>query len=365
MKVKDIISIINKYADEAFAAEWDNSGLQIGDYESNVTNILLCVDVTESVIDEAISHKCELIISHHPLLFKPAQNVTSNNPKGRNIIRLIQNNIAIYSSHTCFDVSSYGINQYIAEKFHLEKTKFLDDWAEVLYKIEIYIPHENADDLLESLYNSGAGAVGNYENCSYVLSGEGSFTPLKKASPYLGQENKQSKVHEKKIEILCPKVKAKRIIDVIYNVHPYETPAFNICEVKYVGSGIGIGIAGQLHKPIESSTFIENVKELFDVEHIRVSNNIYNKMVSKIAFCGGSGSEYIKTALSMKMDAIITSDCKSNDFAFAVENDIVLVCLTHFKSEHCFIDAMYNILENELIETVLLRSKANDFEYII
>ena len=365
MKVKDIIRIVNGYADEAFAAEWDNSGLQIGDVESSVKNILLCVDITENVIDEAIQNKCELIISHHPLLFRPLSSVTSNDSKGRNIIKLINNDIAVYSSHTCFDVSPHGINQFIASKFKLENIRFLDDWAEVLYKVEVYVPDENSEELLESLYKAGAGAVGNYINCSYALSGEGAFTPLKNASPYIGEENIQSNVHEKKIEILSPKTKIRRIIDTIYETHPYETPVYNISEVKYVGSGIGVGIAGQLQNPIESNILIENVKQLFGTTHIRVSNNYKKKTISKIAFCGGAGSEYIKTAVRMKMDAIITSDCKSNDFSFAAENNIVLICPTHFQSEHCFIDAISNILNTELTEIELFQSKAKDFEWII
>ncbi len=365
MKVKDIMRIINRYANEAFAAEWDNSGLQIGDVESNVSNALLCVDVTESVIDEAINNKCEIIISHHPLLFKPVANVTSNNAKGRNIIRLIKNNIAVYSSHTCFDVSPYGINQYFANMFQLEDVRFLDDWAEVIYKIEIYVPYEQTEELLARLYEVGAGTAGNYKNCSYELSGEGTFTPLENASPYIGEDNIPSRVSEKKIEILSPKAKIKKIIDTIYEVHPYESPVFNISEVKYVGSGIGVGIAGHLSKPLESTLFIEKLKAFFGVEGIRVSNNYKSTTVSKIAFCGGSGSEYIKTAIGMQMDAIITSDCKSNDFSFAAENDIILICPTHFKSEHCFIDTMHNILEKELTAIDLFQSQANDFECII
>ena len=365
MKVKDIVRIINKYADEALAAEWDNSGLQIGDVESNVTNILLCVDVTENVVDEAIERQCDLIISHHPLLFKSAARITNKDSKGRNIIKLIKNNIAVYSSHTCFDVSPYGINQYIADQFQLEGIRFLDDWAEVLYKVEIYVPDENAEKLLDRLYQVGAGSVGNYKNCSYELAGEGSFTPLENASPYIGEENIRSKVHEKKIELLCPKAKIKRIIDTIYETHPYEAPVYNISEVKYVGSGIGIGIAGKLVEPIGFDAFVEKIKSIFNIEHFRVSNNFEDKTITKIAFCGGAGSDYIKTAAYMDMDVIITSDCKSNDFSFSVENDIILICPTHFKSEHCFIEAMHHILDNELREINLIQSQSNDFEWII
>ncbi len=365
MKVKDVIKIINRYADEKLAWEGDNSGLQVGNTEDEVKKILLCIDVTDKVINEAIANECSMIISHHPLLYYAVKNITNNDIKGRIITKLIKRDISLYSSHTSFDVSPFGMNAHIANQLRLKNMRFLDDWAENFYKIEVYVPNENAQALLNAMYQAGAGKIGNYENCSYTLLGEGTFTPLESSNPSVGTINKIEHTQEVKIEALSTKRNIGRIIEAINHNHPYECPVYNIIEIKHTNGGIGLGVIGELSSVMEAEIFIAEVKKLFGCDKIKLTNNFNGRKIKTVAFCSGAGADYLSKAKGMGADVMITADCKWSDYLYAVEHDLIIISPTHFQSEHSFIQLMGNILSKEANELIVIESKAQDIEVII
>lgn len=365
MKVKDVMAIINRYADEKLAWEGDNSGLQVGNTEDEITKILLCVDITDNVINEAIANECNMIISHHPLLYRAVKNITNHDVKGQMITKLIKHDISLYSSHTSFDLSPYGMNSYIANQLDLKKIRFLDDCAENFYKIEVYVPKENAQELLNAMYQAGAGKIGNYENCSYSLLGEGTFKPLGNSNPYVGAINQIEHTQEIKIEALSGKRYIGNIIDAINQNHPYECPVYNIFEIKNTNGGIGLGVIGEFPSVMEAETFIAEVKKIFGCEKIKLTNNFTGRKIKTVAFCSGAGADYLSKAKSMGADVMITADCKWSDYLYAVEHDLIVVSPTHFESEHSFIQLMRDILNKEANDLKIIESKAQDIEVII
>jgi dinuclear metal center YbgI/SA1388 family protein len=364
MKISDLIKIINGFADEAWAFDGDNTGLQVGSGSAEVDSILLCVDVTEAVVDEAIQEKCDMILSHHPLLFIPLRNVTDSSEKGRIVRKLVRHDIAVYSSHTSFDVSSKGINAKFAEELGMTDVGFLDDWADRFCRIEVYVPSDSADAVLQAMFDAGAGAVGNYKECGYRLSGEGQFTPVGNAHPGIGELNSQTKTRETKLELLAPREKSDRILAAMLHAHPYETPVYQIIYPEKIGAGIGIGAIGAVQKQT-AEELITTVKKICNTPHVRISNNYQNKIVRKVAFCGGSGTEYFSAAKAKGADVFITAECKSYDFANEVESGVILISPSHFASESIFIRSMQEARSKYFGPDSLMESKAQDREWIV
>lgn len=368
MKVKNIIDSMNSFADEAWAFDRDNSGLQVGDVGSDVSRILLAVDPTEEAIDEAISLGCHLLITHHPLLFEPIRKITDADKRSNIIKKLILNNISLYASHTCFDVSPKGINAYVSHKYQLHNKSFLGDWSENFHGLELYIPTDYAEQMMKFLFELGVGKIGMYSDCAYTLDGTGRFTPGEFAKPAIGINNIPEKTMETKIEAIFPRKSKNAVISAIMKYHPYETPVFKITEFENACVGIGIGIIGDLDAPMESEEFFTLTKNIFQSQVLRSSSNYQNKKISRVAFCSGSSTEYIPIARAMGADVMITSECKSHHFDYAVENDMILISLTHFLSERCFMDAMRDALcaDRKIAEEIeFFESKQTDHEVFV
>lgn len=364
MNLNEIIKQINKEADEKYACEWDNSGLQSGSLTANIKKILLCVDVTSDVIDEAVEKKCDLIISHHPLLFKPCKCI-GDDATGQILKKAIRNDVNIYAAHTNFDISPKGMNQAFADDFGLKDIDFLDDCADNFVAFDIYTPVEKADEFLEKLYDIGIGKIGNYEKCAYSVSGTGSYMPLEEANPYSGRAYRMEHAREIKFEMLCPSGSMNALVNTINKHHPYEAPVYRISQLKSVCAGVGIGVVGTCAEPVSYGALIEKTKKYFAAPVLRASSCPCNEPIEKLAFCSGGGAEYLKTAKSMGAQAYITSDCKSHDFLWAAENGIALICPTHFESEHKFVELMKQILDDSEVDSLIEISKQSNYEIMI
>lgn len=368
MNVKQVIDYINTFADESWAFERDNSGLQVGGDSMTVSRILLAVDPTEALVDEAIENNCNMIITHHPLLFHPIKKITSKDYRAETIKKLLKNDIALYASHTCFDVSPFGINAYIAEQYNLQNIAFLGDWSENFYNLELYVPSDSTDMLMQHLFEAGVGNIGFYKDCAYVLNGKGQFTPQEGATPAIGALNIREITNENKIEAILPRKKKNAVISAIMRYHPYETPVFHISEFCNANVGIGIGVIGDLCAELPAETFIDFTKNIFHVDTLRISDNYKKRTIKRVGFSSGASTEYIPIAKSMGADVMITSECKSYDFEFALANGIILISLTHFISEHCFAEAMKRILlqNKEFSDQIeLLISEQTDSEVFV
>ena len=331
MKVKDVAEILEELAPLEYAEDFDNVGLLVGDQDMNVTDILVTLDSLENVIDEAISKSCNLIISFHPILFKGIKNLTGSNYIERAVIKAIQNNISIYCLHTALDNSKDGVNAKICEVLGVKQTKILIPQKGTIKKLTTYVPENHANVLLNSLFKAGAGSIGNYSECSFTVEGTGSYKAGKNANPVKGNKGELHFEKETQINVTFPRNREKSVLSALFDNHIYEEVAYEISTLENVDSQIGMGMLGELEKPLDEKHFLTFIKNKMNVSCIRHSGFLGRK-IQKVAVLGGSGAFAIGAAKKYGADIFITSDVKYHQF-FEAENKILIADIGHYETE--------------------------------
>ena len=357
MKIKEVIAELNDFAPLSLQENFDNAGLNIGNPENEITGILICVDIIPEVIQEAINKNCNLIVSHHPLIFNKLKAITGQNYVEKSIILAVKNDISIYCGHTNFDSQRFGVSYKMAEKLQLKNTKILDPKPEILRKLSVFVPKEHAETLRQSLFDAGAGGIGNYDCCSYNTDGFGTFRANDSANPFVGEIGKIHAETETKIEVIYPYFMENKIINAMKSVHPYEEVAFDIFKNEVQSDIAGLGIFGELEDFISEIDLLNDIKEKFYVQNIRHSK-ILNKKIKKIAVCGGSGAFLIEKAKRVDCQAYITADLKYHDY-FTAENDILLIDIGHYESEQFIKEIFFDIISKKSITFAIFISDIN------
>ncbi len=355
--VKDVTDYLEKIAPLALQENYDNSGLIIGNKQAKVTNVLLTLDCTEDVVDEAINKKCNLIIAHHPILFSPLKKINGSNYIERVIIKCIKNDIAIYACHTNLDNIAHGVNKIIAERIGLENIKILSPKTETLCKLYTYAPEENVEIIKRALYDIGAGQIGNYEECSFETTGIGSFKPTKNAKPFSGKKEIVSQEREQKIEVLLPFYLKQKAIDALKAAHPYEEVAYEIVNLTNQNQDIGAGMIGELPKSMSINAFLELVSVKMKAKNIKYTHSFKNK-IKKVAICGGSGSFLLNAAKANGAQAFVTSDFKYHEF-FDAEKSLTILDIGHYETEQYTPQLFYRLLSEKFTKFALHLSKVN------
>jgi dinuclear metal center YbgI/SA1388 family protein len=358
MKIKDIIDCIEKLAPSMLQETYDNSGLIIGDHESKISKALICIDVTEKVMDEAIGNKCGLIISHHPLIFNDIKKITNTNATGRCITKAIKNNISIYAAHTNLDSVLGGVNSILCKKIGLINTKILKPKKNILKKLVTFCPIDKAGDVRKALFDSGAGHIGNYDSCSYNINGSGTFRALENTNPYIGEKGKLHFENEVRIETIYPEFLERNILKSLVASHPYEEVAYDIYPLTNDYNQVGEGMIGELNKAMDVKTFFANIKKCFSCKSIRHSEIISNE-IKKVAVCGGSGSFLIKDAISSGADIFITADVKYHQF-YETEGKIILADIGHYESEQFVKEILVDFLNKNFPTFAILVSREDN-----
>ncbi len=331
MKIKDILKVLERWAPPVYQESYDNSGLITGNRGDEVSSILISLDVTEKVIDEAIGSGANLIIAHHPLIFKGIKKITPHHWVGRCLIKAIKHDIAIYAIHTNLDNVATGVNWKIAQKIGLKNIKILSPKSDALIKLVTFVPTESKDSLLDHLYNAGAGEIGNYDHCSFQLEGTGTFRPNDHANPTIGVKNSDEKVAETRIEVLLSTANQGQVLTALRTGHPYEEVAYYLQPLMNKNQEIGSGAIGTLAEPMEITAFVQQLKSNMKLDVIK-STSLVKQKVQRIAICGGSGSFLLGQAKAKKADVFISADFKYHDF-FEAEDDIVIMDIGHYESE--------------------------------
>ena len=342
MKIKEILFVLDEMAPLAYAEDFDNVGLLVGDLELEVTGILVCHDALETVIDEAIAKNCNLVVCFHPILFSGLKKITGKNYVERTIIKAIKNDIAIYAAHTNLDSVEGGVNRKICDKLGLENCKILQPASGQLKKLVTFIPVENADHVREAVFNAGAGNIGNYDSCGFVAEGLGSFRGNENANPFAGKKGEIHAEKEVRFETIFPGYLQGKIIDALLKSHPYEEVAFDIYSLENKFDKIGMGMIGTLSKPIAETLFLKQLKQTFNTGVIK-HTALKGKPVEKVAVCGGSGSFLLNTATAAGADFFVSGDFKYHQF-FDAENKIVIADIGHFESEQFTKELFYELL---------------------
>ena len=331
IRIKDILKEIERLAPLSLQDDYDNSGVQIGDIDQPATGAFLCLDVTEEIVDEAIDAGYNLIISHHPLAFKPFKSLTGKNYIERCMIKACKNDIVIYSAHTNLDNATGGINFELAELFGLEDVRILNPQKNSLLKLVTFVPDHAAEKLRKALFKAGAGHIGNYSSCSFNTEGEGTFLALENSHPYCGEIGQIHTEQEIRIETVFPAYLKSSIISSLLSVHPYEEPVCDLYQLENDWEQSGGGIIGNLPEWEEELIFLQRTKDLLHVECLKHSS-LTGRKLRTVAICGGSGAFLIPQAIASGADVFITGEVKYNDF-LEVENKILLAVTGHYESE--------------------------------
>lgn len=303
----EIIQLFEQFSPKSYAMEGDKIGLQIGRLNKPVENVMVALDVLEEVVDEAIEKNVQLIIAHHPPIFRPLKSINTDTPAGRLIEKLIKHDIAVYAAHTNLDVAIGGVNDMLAEALRLINTEVLYPTFETqLKKLVVYVPVEKAEDVKQALGDAGAGAIGNYSHCTFSSSGTGEFLPNESANPYIGQQGKLESVKEERIETIFPVHLEKRILSAMFKSHPYEEIAYDIYRLENKGETLGLGRIGDIQE-MTLKEFADYVKQALDVKGVRVVGDM-NSKVKKVAVLGGDGNKYFTAAKFKGADVYVTGD---------------------------------------------------------
>ncbi|HOK38007.1 MAG TPA: Nif3-like dinuclear metal center hexameric protein [Bacteroidales bacterium] len=340
MKVADIISLFDGVAPIKLQENFDNSGLNVGNPQTEIAGVLLCLDVIPEVVEEAIAEKCNLIISHHPLIFDGLKSITGKNYIEKSIALAIKNDISILCLHTNLDSVREGVSGKIADKLLLENKKVLVPKENSLRKLVVFVPESHAEEVRKSIFDAGAGHIGNYDSCSYNVNGLGSFRAGVDANPFVGEIGKIHYEPEIRVETIFPEYLQNKIISAMLSSHPYEEVAYDIYKLENKWNSVGFGIVGELSTKMEEKDFLLYIKEKLNVKYLRHSS-FTNKTIKKVAVCGGSGASFIKEAITAGVDVYITGDVKYHDY-FSIEKQFLLVDIGHYESEIFILEKFYD-----------------------
>jgi dinuclear metal center YbgI/SA1388 family protein len=363
MLLPEIIKELHRLAPPVYQESYDNSRLLYNSTNQEINAALVCLDVTEKIIEEAIEKKVGLIISHHPLIFSGIKALTGKNEVERAFVKAIKNDIAIFALHTNLDNMSKGVNAKIAEKLGIDKPKILAPKKGVLKKLVVFVPKKEVDTLSEALWIAGAGAIGEYDQCSFKSEGTGSFRPSAQANPSLGERGSLHKEQEYRLEVLVEQHCLSAVLNAMYANHPYEEVAYELYSIENEHQHIGSGMYGDLAEPIDAMTFLKQIKNTFG-GMLRYTHLPTSK-IQRIAWCGGSGSFLLENAKRVGAELFLSSDFKYHQF-FEADNEILIADIGHYENEQFTISLIAEYLRKKFptFAVVLTENSTNPINYI-
>ena len=342
-RISDIISAIEERAPLALQESYDNAGLQVGDAWAEAKAALLCIDVTEAIVDEAIERGANLIVSHHPLIFCGLKRIAGRTPIERIVAKAIRHDIAIYSAHTNLDSAEGGVSAHAAAKIGLRNMRVLAPQSGKLLKIVTFVPVAYAEAVKAAMWSAGAGKIGNYDSCSYTMSGRGTFRAIEGANPFVGAVGEHHTESEERVEVLVPVWRRGAVLRAMLEAHPYEEPAFDVIMLDNEAP-TGLGVVGDID-PEPAMCLLERVKRTFAVGAVSYSGDV-SQVVSRVAFCGGSAAEFVGDAIAAGAQIFITGDVKYHEFTS--NNDrIIMANIGHYESEQFTKEIFFDIIRKK------------------
>ncbi len=357
MTIREIKQALEYYAPLEFQEDYDNAGLIIGNPDAEISNVLITLDITDEVLDEALQNDCNLVISHHPLIFKGVKRLVEADPVQRLTVKAIQNHIAVYAMHTNLDNSVNGLNAWFCDLLGIKNYRILSPRKGLLSKLVTFCPVDHSDRVRQALFEAGAGHIGNYDCCSYNVTGQGTFRASENANPFVGVKNVVHFETESRIEMIFPRFLEHRLIAALLKNHPYEEVAYDIYPLSNIAGFAGSGMIGELDPAMKEAQFLEKVKKQMGLPCLRHSE-LYGKKISRVAVCTGSGSFLIPEAIHSGANAFLTADLKYHEF-FDANTQLLLADIGHYESERFAKDLIYGILIEKFPNFAFLISKIN------
>ncbi len=371
MKVREVMQLLEELAPLSYSEDFDNTGLLVGDAQQEVTGILVTLDTLESVVDEAISEGCNLIVSFHPIIFSGLKKITGKTYVERVVAKAIKHDISIFAIHTALDNAWNGVNAMICEKLGLTNRSVLITKPGTIQKLITFAPKDSAASVRQALFDAGAGNIGNYQNCSFNIEGLGSFEGNEDSNPTIGEAGTTHYEEEVQIGVTFRKHLKSNVLNALFKAHPYEEVAYEVTTLENTNQHIGMGMIGTLESPMKEEDFLQFVKKTMQAGCVRHSQ-LLGKEISKVAVLGGSGSFAIGAAIGAGAAAYVTSDLKYHDF-FRAENTILLTDIGHYESEQYTKDLLVSFLKEKITnfapalpgsKVVLSRINTNPITYL-
>lgn len=366
VKLQDVVEALDRFAPPYYKEDWDNVGLHVGRMEKEVKKVFFALTPTQDVLLRAKAAKMDLVITHHPLIFKGLKALTNQTAEGRAIYTLIENDMALFCAHTNFDATEGGVNDILARYLKVTPEGYLEKvYQETYYKLVVYVPSSHFEVVREALFSEGAGKLGEYSECSWKTYGEGSFRPSEKAKPFVASEEGERHYEaEVRFEVLVGERVLKKVIEALLKNHPYEVPAYDLYKLEGLGQSYGIGKIGSLLEPMGFSAYASFVKESLGLSSLKVVGE--DKQISRVAFCGGSGASFIKKAASLGADCYLTGDLKYHDAQLAQELGLNLIDITHFNGEKIAMEGLKAYLKATFKSLELvIDTEEKDFFYLV
>ncbi|HEX8563042.1 MAG TPA: Nif3-like dinuclear metal center hexameric protein [Flavobacterium sp.] len=357
MQLRDIIAVLEQMAPTAYAEDFDNVGLLVGNAEVNINGILVCHDALENVVDEAVAKNCNLVVCFHPIIFSGLKKITGKNYVERAVVKAIKNDIAIYAVHTALDNHKEGVNKILCDALGLKNTKILIPKKQFIQKLVTYTVPGNAEQVRSALFEAGAGNIGNYENCSFNSDGTGTYMGNEESNPKVGERFEFIKAPEVKIEVTFEKYLQSKILKALFASHVYEEVAYEVYDLQNVHQNIGLGMIGELDADTAEKDFLLFAKAKIECGTLRHSAFL-DKKIRKVAVLGGSGSFAIKDAISAGADAFLTADLKYHNF-YEAENQLLLGDIGHFESERFTKNYIVDYLTKKIPNFAIILSAEN------
>ncbi len=345
MKISDITRAIEEVAPLYLQEEWDNAGLQVGDVGQEATGTLLCVDVTEAIVDEAVGRGINLIVSHHPLLFRGLKRITPATATERIVAKALKHDIAIYAAHTNMDSARGGVSWATGRMVGLTNMRTLVPQQGRLMKMAVYVPLASRDAVCEALWAAGAGMIGDYDRCAYMVDGNGTYRPLAGAHPAIGVVGSDHVEAETRVEVVFPVGICANVVRAMLAAHPYEEPAFDLVKLENRVATAGLGVIGELETPMTGIDYIAKVKAALGIGAIPYAGDA-RRMVKRVALCGGAGAEFAGVAIAEGADVYMCGDLKYHDFTTHSDR-ILMANIGHYESEQCTKGIFYDIIKKK------------------
>lgn len=362
--LRDVISYLESVAPPAYQESYDNAQLLVGNPEDKVTGVLCALDVTEEVVAEAVNRGCNVIVAHHPIIFKGLKSLTGKNYVERTVIQAIRSHVAIYAIHTNLDHVIHGVNAKIAEKIGLKNLQILSPKKEILTKLVTFAPQSDTEKIRNSLFEAGAGIIRDYKNCSFRVAGRGTFLPMENANPAVGQVGKLEEELENRIEVMFPTHLQGKIVAALKQSHPYEEVAYYLHQIVNENQEVGAGMVGEMEVEMEENDFFVHLKQQMDLQLVK-HTRFLGRPIKRVALCGGAGIFLLGNAKRSGADVFITSDVKYHEF-FDADEHLVLADIGHYESEFFTKELLMDILSQKFSNIALYLSNVvtNPISYL-
>ena len=344
-----------------YAEEWDNVGLHAGDRNKEISRIMVALSPGEDAVNAAVEAGVDMLLTHHPLIFRSMKQINSDTATGRSLLKLIRNDVNLYCAHTNLDIAKDGVNDVLAQALELEQVKPLADIThDICYKVVVYVPAGYEEIVRQAMCKAGAGCIGNYSGCTFQAKGTGTFLPGENTNPFIGEAGRMEYAEEYRLETVVPQAVLSAVIRAMEAVHPYEEVAYDVFRLENGGEDRGIGRVGQLKEAVSLAEFLDFTASKLSCNHMTYHGDL-SRQVKTVALCGGSGSSYMGAAKKAGADVYVTGDMRYHDAQAADEMDLCVVDAGHLRTERMIVDALAAFARKQGLEVIVFDELKQDY----